>query len=103
MITRRRFLEATAGGVAAAALAAHTTTDSTTTLRARFAALEHCDPGCPGWGIFHVDRDSGIEIEVCDECVHGTDLIDDDAALLPEAQAALREEITHPILEDIWQ
>jgi len=72
-------------------------------MRARFAALEKCDPGCPGWAVFHVEREPWTEIEVCDCCVDGTDLMDDDAAMLPEAQAALREEIGHPMLEDQWQ
>jgi hypothetical protein len=27
-----------------------------------------CDDWCPGWGVFHVNRWPGIEIERCDEC-----------------------------------
>lgn len=97
---RRTFLQLTAGAVVGGAIV---NPDPVAAMRARFAALEKCDPGCPGWGVFHVEREPWTEIEVCDECVSGTDLRDDDAATLPEAQAALREETDHPILEDLWQ
>ena len=88
---RRTFLVTNAGAVTAAATAS-ITTDKIATVRARFAALEHCDAGCPGWGIFEVNREPELEIERCDECCYGSTLTDDDAALLPEAQAALRKE-----------
>ncbi len=89
---RRTFLQATAGAVTAAT-ATLITTDKIATVRARFAALEKCDEGCPGWGIFEPDRPPWLEIERCDECCYDSGLTDDDAALLPEAQAALRKEM----------
>jgi len=94
MITRRRFLQTTAAGVAAAALAARTTTEAITTVRKRLAQRPECDEGCPGWGIFHVDREPWVEIERCDQCAGSLTppITDDDVALLPEAQAALRKE-----------
>jgi hypothetical protein len=69
----------------------HTTTEHTRTVRARLAAMEKCDEGCPGWGVFHVAREPGLEIESCDACTFGTDprLTDDDVAILDEAQWAL--------------
>jgi hypothetical protein len=57
-------------------------------VRAVLAEIIKCSPGCPGWGIFDSDE-RGTEIERCDACCHGTELTDDDVALLPEAQAAL--------------
>lgn len=70
--------------------------------------LEPCDPDCPGWGIFHVDRctvhgdgcdcwDADCEtneIEACDSCWYGeTDPPGDDYYQEhPACQAALAKE-----------
>jgi hypothetical protein len=61
-------------------------------VRAKITALkpeDRCAPACRTWDIFDTGR--GLEIERCDACWHDvTDpLLDDEAALLPEAQAAL--------------
>jgi len=91
---RRTFLVTTAA-VATVTI----TADKIATARARFAALQHCAPGCPGWCVMDVARgtEPWTEIERCDACCYGSDLTDDDAALLPEAQAALRKELQQPI------
>lgn len=63
-------------------------------IRKILAEREPCSPGCPGWAI--MDSDSrGTEIERCDACFYGLpqrqQLYDEDVALLPEAQEALRK------------
>ncbi len=70
-------------------------------VRAVLASLsphERCHEACPGWIVSHVDREPGIEIEVCDDCANarerrklGARLYDEDVARLPEARRALRE------------
>jgi len=49
-----------------------------------------CDPECPGW---FVTEDEPLHIERCDECFACQErkLTDDDVALLPEAEKALKE------------
>lgn len=70
------------------------------------ARTERCTPDCPGWAIFEVDRDPGVEIEACDECnqiareERTPTVDDDDVAALPEAQAALAAYLEENDLED---
>lgn len=65
-------------------------------VRAKIDAVpiaERCDPRCKTWGVF--DTASGPEIQRCDDCWHGRPdpLSDDEARLLPEAQAELAAEL----------
>jgi hypothetical protein len=65
-------------------------------VRAKIASIppeERCDPGCETWAVFDTDR--GFEIERCDDCWSGRldPLTDDEAEILPEALAALANEI----------
>ena len=50
---------------------------------------KRCHAKCPTW--FISDTSRGLEIQRCDACWHGVPdpLTDDEAALLPEAQAKL--------------
>lgn len=63
---------------------------------------EMCRDRCPGWEIFEVNREPGVEIEACDECnqlaraVGEPQLTDDDVAALPEAQRALARALAEP-------
>jgi hypothetical protein len=65
-------------------------------IRAAVAArTERCDDQCPGWAVFDVNREPGIEIQACDECnqlarqFEQPTFTDEEFAALPEAQREL--------------
>jgi len=62
----------------------------------KHARMRRCSTGCPGWGIFEVERGRGLEVQACDECnqlarAKGLpELADADARMLHEVQRAVR-------------
>jgi len=65
-------------------------------VREHLDLIKHpCDPTCPGWMIS--DGGLGPRIERCDACASTVPknkrLMDEDVALLPEAQGALSKEL----------
>jgi hypothetical protein len=76
--------------------AGETTIDVIRAKIARLPLADRCDSACRTWGVF--DTNHGPEIQACDACWHGVwkPLTDDEAALLPEAQAELAEQREEP-------
>lgn len=65
---------------------------------------EPCEESCPGWAVFGVDRDPGLEIQACDACWHGQPNApdDDEYRLHPVCIAALRADPRYGRVEPEW-